>query len=286
MEKQTVFGFLAVLLLTVSGFSSAEEITAYFKVDGELTLSPTFNDRITNILWKLKGDLVAEWIEKTVPLDYYGRFKDRTTLDIQSGSLVMKNLRMADEGEFTVEINNKVHPQRFIGKAIKEVPKPIVWPSPLSCHADLDSCALSCDIEGDGDTKEAEPITYEWLEEGGTWLEKGKNITITKTGSTGVKTYTCKMKNPVSERKSEPKDNPFYIPITPPSIELIIGISIPVIIAVALGVLAWFKREKIMSFMSKTPDENVSKTDNGNKASPYDGGESSEHVALSYTTGE
>ncbi|XP_034537042.1 CD48 antigen-like [Notolabrus celidotus] len=210
MEKQSVFGLLAVLLLTVSGFSSAEEITEYFKVGGELTLRPTFNDRITNILWKLKGYLVAEWIEKTVPLEYYGRFEDRTTLDIQSGSLVMKNLSMADEGEFTVEINNKVHPQRFIGKAIKEVPKPGVWTSPLSCHAELDSCELSCDPV-EGDTNEAEPITYEWQVDGGTWGAMGKTIPITKTGSTGVKTYTCKMKNPVSERQSELKDNPFYI---------------------------------------------------------------------------
>uniref|UniRef100_A0A3Q3E3W0 SLAM family member 7-like n=1 Tax=Labrus bergylta TaxID=56723 RepID=A0A3Q3E3W0_9LABR len=201
MEKLVVLVLLTALLYDVS---SAQNKMAYFKIGGELTLKPVFPDAIKNILWKLNGDLVAEWVKDAVPLVVYDRFKNRTTLDLSTGHLTMKNMSQKDEGEFSYEFNDKIQAVRYTGKAIKEVPKPIVNTKPLACESHLDECGLSCY----GDTKEAGPVTYSWKEGDGEWQEQGSDITIIKIDSFFFETVSCMMKNPVSEKKSDPINNP------------------------------------------------------------------------------
>uniref|UniRef100_A0A3Q3E4B1 Immunoglobulin V-set domain-containing protein n=1 Tax=Labrus bergylta TaxID=56723 RepID=A0A3Q3E4B1_9LABR len=191
MEKLVVLVLLTALLYDVS---SAQNKMAYFKIGGELTLKPVFPDAIKNILWKLNGDLVAEWVKDAVPLVVYDRFKDRTTLDLSTGHLTMNDMSQKDEGEFSYEFNDKIQAVRYTGKAIEEVPKPIVNTKPLACESHLDECGLSCY----GDTREAGPE------------EEESNITITKIDS-NFETFSCMMKNPVSEKKSDPINNPFYV---------------------------------------------------------------------------
>ncbi|XP_074531869.1 uncharacterized protein LOC141795030 [Halichoeres trimaculatus] len=271
MRKRSVFGLLVGLLLAVLDFSLAEDIMAYFKVGGELELKPTFTGRISNILWKLNGDLVAEWVEDIVSLDYYGRFKERTTLDTTTGVLILKKLDTSDEGKYTVEINNKVHPQRFTGKAITVVPKPDVWVQPLKCNADMDSCSLKCEKEKAA-IEDAGPIVYEWKEDNGKWQQKGMNITISKTADAHIKTFTCKMKNPVSEEESDPKENVFYKEPTPPDVGLAVGITIPVVAAFILGISGFVFRKKILACLPKRQNGEATRTVNGNTlSSPPDG---------------
>lgn len=238
MRKRIVWALLAVLLLTVLDFSSAENETAHFKVGGNLELRPPSTGRISNILWKFNGDLIVEWVDEIVPLDYYGRFKGRTTLDTTTGVLVMKNLEAKDEGLYTVEINNKVLPKQFIGKAIEGVPKPQVWKQPLSCNSESASCTLRCE-KGNGDIAKAEPITYEWKEDNGKWQEKGITITISQT-DTGIKTFTCKMKNPVSEEESDPVDNVFYKEPPPADLGLAVGLPVCLLLLLAAAAAAGF----------------------------------------------
>lgn len=119
MKTQTVCSLLSVLLLAVLDFSSAEDIPSYFKDGGDLVLRPSVTDSISNIVWKHNGDLIAELVDPKEPIDYYPRFRDRVTLNKTSGVLMIKNLNSSDVGTFTVEINNRVFPQRYIGKIIK-----------------------------------------------------------------------------------------------------------------------------------------------------------------------
>ncbi|XP_041645771.1 CD48 antigen-like [Cheilinus undulatus] len=257
MEKLTVFCLLTVLLSAVLNVSLALIKTEYFKEGGDLTLRPEFEDRIVSILWKLNGDMVAEWIENIVPLEYYGRFKDRTDLDIKTGKLVMKNLTKEDEGLFTLELNSKVLPQHFISKAIKEVPKPKVWMQPVVCSPDKHSqCALSCE----GDTTDAGPVTYSWKEGDGQWQWKEKIINITKTASAQVKTYTCQMENPVSVQQSEGRDNPFFKSEPPVHHQVLVIIKILVVIAllvIFLVFLSWIKQKTLRKLMCSCTAENT-----------------------------
>lgn len=253
MKKRAVSGLLALLLWAVLGFSVAEDITAYFKDGGELELRPTFSDRVTNILWKFDKYLIAEWVDDSVPLHYYDRFKDRATLDTDSGVLVMKRLNASDEGVYMVEINNQVHPQRFVGKLIKVVPKPDVWVQPLRCSTELDSCSLRCEKENVV-IADAEPITYQWKEDDGSWQTRGMTISISKTATAHIKTFTCKMKNPVSEEKSDPYQNIFYVE---PTVDLGTAVGVPVFLVFLLivAILVLKFRKKIKARLTKSPNE-------------------------------
>ncbi|XP_060896370.1 uncharacterized protein LOC132975673 [Labrus mixtus] len=271
MEIHAVLVLLTALLFAALDVSSADNKMAYFKIGGELNLKPDFSDAIRNILWKLKGDLVAEWVKDAVPLDYYGRFEGRTTLDLNTGQLTMKNLSKNDEGLFSFEINNKIQPVSYTSKAIEEVPKPTVVTQPLTCQSQsqLDKCGLSCY----GEIKEAGPVTYSWKEGDGVWKEKKEsNISITKTDSATIKTFSCMMKNPISEKQSDPKNNPFYVEpavinVPNPNIGLAVGLTLAIAVLAGLGVLGWKNKEKFRTWLPVKQDSNDAERDNVNEPS-------------------
>ncbi|CAJ1066897.1 CD48 antigen-like [Xyrichtys novacula] len=242
MGKRNVLCLLLVPLLIVFDLSFAEDVRAYFMLGGDVTLRPNFKRLINNVLWKLNGDLVAEWVKDAVPLEYYGRFQNRTTLDYTTGVLVMGKLTKADEGTFTVEINSQVHPQTFLSEEILGVPVPKLWCQPASCGPELESHSLFCS----GDIEKAGPVTFYWKEGDGEWKEGTDTIDITKAGSSHVKKYTCKMKNPVSEKESEPRENVFFKEGT----DLGVAVGIPVTIIVVIAAIAaiagrlWWKKKQ------------------------------------------
>ncbi|XP_039640078.1 uncharacterized protein LOC120548121 [Perca fluviatilis] len=200
------------LLLTALTFALAQDTPTYFKDGGELTmdLRPPPPEPLYNILWKRSGDLVAEWIKDQVtgsvlvPLTYYRTFRDRTTLDLTTGRLVIKHMTKADTGVYSVEVNNKVQNERYNAVWIQEVPQPEVEPRPLTCCPTSHNCTLTCDADI---TEPAGPVTYSWKEGDGEWKESGKDLVITKSETSDVKTFTCRIQNPVSERDSKPENN-------------------------------------------------------------------------------
>ncbi|XP_035614148.2 uncharacterized protein LOC118372392 isoform X3 [Oncorhynchus keta] len=173
------------------------------KVGGELVLTPdksTVSDPITSILWKHGKDKVAEWDKDFGGLDIYGAFKERTTLDQTTGELRISGLMKTDSGVYSVEFNSKLLDQTYTLSVIKAVPKPTIT---SSCNPDKTSCTLTCE----GDTTDAEPVTYSWKVGEGAWEDLDKQINVNKsdTGkSTNSYKYICKMKNPVSEEVSDP----------------------------------------------------------------------------------
>ncbi|XP_059215993.1 SLAM family member 9-like [Centropristis striata] len=198
-----------VLLSVGLNVALCQDKPTYVKKGGtqELVLRPPPADRITNILWKFKGDLLAEWVETPpVPLFYYEPFEGRSTLDITTGRLVINSMTTNDSGVYTVEVNLKVHSTSYNVKVIEEVPKPTVEVKPLACGPESVQCKLTCVAEN----PEAEPVTYSWKRDDGDWTESGKDLSITKEGDSSVKTFTCQAKNPVSEEVSQPKENLLY----------------------------------------------------------------------------
>ncbi len=253
MGKHTVSGLLAVLLL--AGLNSAVAEKIYFRDGGEVTLElrPPFSGAITNILWKHKNYLLAEWVDGKVQLAYYGSFDGRTTLDTTTAHLKITNMSGTDVGLFTVEINSRVQDQSFDAKLLKVVPRPDIWVRPLTCSGASDRCTLICE----GDTEEAEPVTYSWKEGDGEWKQSGKDLDIFKNETTHVEAFSCRMKNQFSEEESEPKPNPFLRKEGTDSsgvgavVGITIGVAVVTLVVGGVVALAIWKREPIRKFFSE-----------------------------------
>lgn len=236
---------LAALLISVL----AED--KYFAAGGKLELRPQPSAAITNILWKHNGNLLAEWVQGKIELTYYGSFNGRTTLNTTTGRLEINNMVEADAGQYVVEINSHVQSPSYDVKMIKEVPKPEVVLRPVSCNEDSEECTLSCD----GDTAGAKPVTYSWKEGAGDWKESGQDMKITRSSKNQVETFSCKIKNPVSEKESGPEKNPFFLKNDRngpgPAAWLVVAAVLGLFIFFVGGGLAFWKRDKIMEEISK-----------------------------------
>ncbi|XP_038854198.1 T-cell surface antigen CD2-like isoform X2 [Salvelinus namaycush] len=208
----------------------------YLKVGGELVLTPdksTVPDPITSILWRHGRNKVAEW-DQGFGLDIYGAFKERTTLDQTTGELRIKGLMKTDSGVYSVEFNSKQPDKTYKLSVIKAVPKPTIT---SSCNANQTSCTLTCE----GDTTDAEPVTYSWKVGERAWevLYKQRNVSKSNTGkSTNGYKYICKLKNAVSEEVSEvfgPESS---------SIGAVVALVVCLIVvfAVITGMLVWKKK--------------------------------------------
>lgn len=202
MDRHTQL--VAALFLTVLNSALAEHKRMYSVLGGGLVLSPpeASTQHVTSILWKHNSNLLAEWVEGEADLKYYGRFNGRTTLNTTTGCLEISNVTKADRGFYSVEINNRSQSDRFDAEVIKKVPKPEV----LVCTSASESCNVTCD----GATTDTGPVAYSWKMGDGDWKESDKSIIIYNTEDIRrVETFTCRMKNPVSEEDSEPHINPF-----------------------------------------------------------------------------
>ncbi|XP_005473820.1 pregnancy-specific beta-1-glycoprotein 8-like [Oreochromis niloticus] len=208
MKPSAGFLLLGVLLSAAVRFAQARIIHSYFKLGGTLVLKPaSISARITSVVWKWDRELLAEWVEDEIPQTYYGRFGGRSEVNTNTGVLEIRNMTAADTGVYSVEINNRVQSQTHQAVRIREVPQPEVTVRPLMCGSSLEKCTLSCD----GDVKEAEPVEYFWRIGDGEWEQSGKNMEIINSEETQcVKMFSCRMRNPVSERRSESITNPFH----------------------------------------------------------------------------
>ncbi|XP_047458603.1 uncharacterized protein LOC125018616 [Mugil cephalus] len=207
MEGSAQFCLLVVLLFVAPDSAEAQKIPSYFKLGGTMTLRPPFTDKISSIVYKFGGNLVAEYADNGVPLTYYSSFKGRTHLNTTTGELKISNLTKDDTGEFVVEINNIFQGQTFEAVEIKDVPEPSVKVQPLVCDSSSSSCGLLCD----GVIEESRPVTFSWRKDDGEWKESKQVMDITNDEETKkVKTFSCRMMNPVSEKESESEQNPFW----------------------------------------------------------------------------
>ncbi|XP_029612805.1 uncharacterized protein LOC115196277 isoform X2 [Salmo trutta] len=199
MPKLTLIGLYFWICLAQKVVSGDD---LYHEVGGDLLLTPdksTVPDPITSILWKHGKNKVAEWDKDFGGLDIYAAFINRTTLDQTTGELRITGLKKTDSGVYYVEFNSKLLDKTYTISVIKPVPKPTIT---SSCNPDKTSCILTCE----GDTTDAEPVTYSWKVGEGAWQVIGKQLIVSKnyTGKpTNSYKYICKMKNSVSGEVSE-----------------------------------------------------------------------------------
>uniref|UniRef100_A0AAZ3NZL9 Ig-like domain-containing protein n=1 Tax=Oncorhynchus tshawytscha TaxID=74940 RepID=A0AAZ3NZL9_ONCTS len=198
----------------------------YLKVGGELVLTPdksTVPDSIISVLWKHGKNKVAEWDQGFGGLDIYASFKERTTLDNTTGELRISGLKNTDSGVYSVEFNSKLLDKTYKLSVIKAVPKPTIT---SSCNPDKTSCTLTCE----GDTTDAEPVTYSWKKGERAWEDLDKQLSVSKS-TNGIK-YTCKLSNAVSSQVSEPVGEVFGSEHS--SIGVVVALVVVAIVAFAV----------------------------------------------------
>uniref|UniRef100_A0A4W5R0A9 Ig-like domain-containing protein n=1 Tax=Hucho hucho TaxID=62062 RepID=A0A4W5R0A9_9TELE len=238
MPKLTLIGlcfWLYVAQKVVSG-------DLYHKVGGELVLKPdrsTVTGPITSILWKHGKNKVVEWDKDFGGLDIYAAFKGRTTLNQTTGELRISGLKKTDSGVYYVEFNSKLLDRTYKLSVIKAVPKPTIA---YTCNSNKTSCTLTCE----GDTTDAEPVTYSWKVGEGAWEDGGKQLIVSKsdTGkSTNNYKYICKMNNDVSGEGevSEPVGEVFGPEPSEVSVGGIVGVVVLVLVAFIIGFFVWKK---------------------------------------------
>lgn len=196
---------LRLLLLLLSGAGvGATNLTQFFEVGETIKLSLVLPSPapITTIVWKREPNIVAEWSDGAYKS--YRPFKNRTKVDFTTGLLEVRTATAADSGQYEVEVNGQLQDTVYLVTVIQRVPKPRVWVQPVSCGPSSPRCQLDCEGSTDG----AEPITYSW-NWGEGWNQSEKVLVITNTWAKFPQ-FSCRMKNSINSEDSDPKDNPFF----------------------------------------------------------------------------
>ncbi|XP_004570681.2 uncharacterized protein LOC101466701 [Maylandia zebra] len=261
MERSADLCLLSLLLLAVPCFSQPGLIQAYFRLGDALVLQPVppVTKRITSVVWKRNHDLLAEWAEGESEVRYYGGLRGRSELSTGTGRLRVSAASAEDAGVFSVEINNEPQSELYRAAAMDEVPQPEAFVTPLACSQASSRCLLHCY----GHTADTEDITYYWKMGDGEWEESEKKIEILNVNELHhVRTFSCRMKDPVSEKDSEPINNPFYRHRSPPDsagwtgVAVTVGGAFGAAALVSVALFAFCQREFIQKTIKKLEGRN------------------------------
>ncbi|MEQ2235175.1 hypothetical protein ILYODFUR_038962 [Ilyodon furcidens] len=265
-----------VLILTVL-LVAAQEQTKYFEIGGKLVLRPEFSGPINSITWKHKGNLVAEWIKDKVSLEYLGDLKGRSELDLTTGTLTVSNMLKAHDGKFTVEINDKVLPGSFNAVGVRNLnrTKVEVIIRPLTCSSETSSCTMDCG----NDFGDAEPVQYFWKNgEAGKWESGNKRKVIINDEETlSFKSFTCKAKNPFSEKESDPLENPFFSKSGGSNTAVVVGVVVAIVLIAVVVAAGWLIYQTFIKRASFCPG---SADRNGGPVQPVEDGKPAETTEM------
>uniref|UniRef100_A0A667Z275 Ig-like domain-containing protein n=1 Tax=Myripristis murdjan TaxID=586833 RepID=A0A667Z275_9TELE len=233
----TLLGLCCVCLL--AALDADSQATLYKKAGDTVMLTldlSSVTGPITSIVWKHNRNLAMEWDGKET--DSFRNFKERGHLNNSTGVLTITGLTISDSGSYAAEINNRVILETEL-KVIAPVPKPTIS---VLCDTELTYCGLSCD----GNTTDAEPVTYIWNKD-----EKKEEAgllqlyQITKEEDSTYTQFSCTLQNKVSESTSEPVNNPLAPVKSPDPGELklktgvIVFISLVAVLLVSVFVHRW-----------------------------------------------
>uniref|UniRef100_A0A1A8H703 Ig-like domain-containing protein n=1 Tax=Nothobranchius korthausae TaxID=1143690 RepID=A0A1A8H703_9TELE len=188
--------------------------TIYKKLGDDVDLKPEVPlvGKISSITWKIGRDIAAQW--DGAELDYFVQFKVRGHLDNVTGVMTIRGLEKGDGNSYTAEVNHILVGEPIHLIVISEVPVPSVGEK---CSEKPRACTLTCE----GNVTEAEPVTYTWRSDQKVELGVGeRTLTITEESS-AIKVFTCEVKNPVSQKSSEPFTNPLN-----PGLKIVTGLVV------------------------------------------------------------
>lgn len=202
--KTRLSASLLVVFESILWIARAQQIEIYGKIGHEVVLKPPGSDisDFEHILWYHKSNFAVEWDRKENQSQIYTHFQDRSSLNILTGELTIRDLTEKLGGVYTVKINRIILKGSINLKVISAVPKPRIN---ASCNEEKTSCDLICE----GNVSEMDPKpTY-------TWKLNTVNVTPTPnnilriTPETSANDFVCELENPVSYESSPRFYNPF-----------------------------------------------------------------------------
>ncbi|CAK6977275.1 uncharacterized protein LOC128354439 isoform X2 [Scomber scombrus] len=169
----------------------------YMKIGDTAVLTPnSVVNPITSIVWKLGPNIAMVWNGGKIVS--YQQFKDRGTLNISTGVMIITGLTRNHSGTYTAEINFKIIDKTEL-LVISAVPQPNLY---VLCDPEMTYCVFTCD----GSTTDAEPVEYEWTAGDERWTSTNQHR-ITKEEKEWW--FSCTLENPVGSSSSEKVHNPF-----------------------------------------------------------------------------
>uniref|UniRef100_UPI0037E7CF2E uncharacterized protein isoform X4 n=1 Tax=Semicossyphus pulcher TaxID=241346 RepID=UPI0037E7CF2E len=209
---------------------SAETV---FKARGdEVVLTPTDKaPTIDNIEWKHGDHIAAELYDGKTKC--FGQFKGRCTLNDVTGELTITGLTVKDNGLYTLKINDKDTNTKIQLNVISPVSKPTIS---KSCNPEMTYCDLTCE----GNTTDAEPITYKWV--AGHFVGPSSRVfNITKDMEED--SFSCIMVDPLGrEERSESIPNPFKTSGVLEWWEILIIIAVAAVILLIPCIIVIYKK--------------------------------------------
>ncbi|KAM4537787.1 lymphocyte function-associated antigen 3-like isoform 2-T2 [Fundulus diaphanus] len=237
---KTPVGPAAWFVVLLVACEAADE-TIYAKLGDEVTLKPkpgSVTNATKSITWKVGGDLAMELDEGF--LISYRHFKERGHLNNRTGEMTITGLTYEDTQVYTTEIDGAVINHNIHLHVISPVPVPTIT---SSCSLDASTCTLTCE----GDTTRAGPVTFTWMFDS-VVVPHDTDTYIIKEDSSAVKEFKCKMKNPVSEETSKTFFNLLEHDSVKSGPKISAGVTVFVILLVAVVLLALVHRLKTGEF--------------------------------------
>ncbi|KAI1885154.1 hypothetical protein AGOR_G00217270 [Albula goreensis] len=229
---------ITLLLLAVPNFGTgAPTNDVYGQTGGDITLIPTVGGGdLQEVLWRHNHNKAVEFDQN---ITEFGQFKGRTSLDPKTGQLTITQLKRTDNGQYKVElvIKGTVHEYNYAVTIIDAVTKPTV-----TCQ-NINSSTVTLRCAGD-----QSPLTkYSWV---GPEIQNksGSELQLNNEDvqSSDAAIYTCVVKNPVSEKRSD-----FYVKTCSASqvniAEIaggVIGVILLLVIIAGVYFCCWRKRNQ------------------------------------------
>ncbi|KAG7254865.1 hypothetical protein CRUP_030290 [Coryphaenoides rupestris] len=121
---------------------------------------------------------------------YFGSYKNRTHLNIETLQLDIHHLTLADSGTFSVETDEGTV-GTYPVQVILSPPTPQLRFKPLVCHQGQ-PCVVMCDVE----TLHLGPVTFYWRRNDGEWRPDNQQVNLSRPEE--PETIACKLATPCS----------------------------------------------------------------------------------------
>ncbi|KAF6074145.1 CD58 molecule [Phyllostomus discolor] len=187
---------LAILLLQ-SDFNSCQSLPPFIvwgTVNGNVSLSPSNNQTVSEIMWKKGKNKVIEWDSDGVKS--YPPFDGRVHLHNTSGDLHISNLTSSDEGEYEVEMLPFLIGMKFDLTVFDPLPSPT-----LKCGLVNESIDVLCEVPGNY-SRHREQLTYSWHCSSPQCGESTTPTLHLKKNDDLSEKVLCSVANPMSNRTS------------------------------------------------------------------------------------
>lgn len=150
-----------------------------------------------SLIWFYTTDQkIVEW-ESGDPKYFDTKFKDRATLDLNSGTLHIRKVQKEDSSTYLLRVQKDTEDEdewKFPLVVLDPVPKPDIN---VSTTEEVNSChlLLSCVIQD-------QSVNYTWYWESGSFPKQLQNsvLEVVHTPQSYSKSYTCQASNPVSSQ--------------------------------------------------------------------------------------